>query len=244
MKILATILWACITAAPAITVDEIIDKMEANDKIKSSRVEMTQITHSSRGKKTESHLIAYSKDENDKSMMEYVTPARVKGMKMLSLNDGDDIWIYFPRTGRVRKIASHQKNQSMNNSDFSYEDMSPGDHRDDYDISVAGEEKKSDKLCYKLEMKAKDKKKSYQKIIFWVQKDNFMGLAAEFYDEDLKLWKVLTVSNVIKSGNYWTANNIEMKNVQKGSRTIMRIDKADYDIPVDDKMFSIRELKK
>ena len=40
------------------------------------------------------------------------------------LNDGDDIWTYFPRTRRVRKLASHAKKQKVPGSDFSFGDFS------------------------------------------------------------------------------------------------------------------------
>ena len=130
----------------------------------------------------ESKIISYSMDEGEKSISIYQEPARIKGMKILMLNDGDDIWFYSPRTSRVRKIASHQKNQSVNGSDFSYEDMSTKDHRKDYNCKLIGEEKRSDVNCYKIEMKAKNDDKIYPRIIFWVDKSNFLGKEAEFFD--------------------------------------------------------------
>jgi outer membrane lipoprotein-sorting protein len=176
--------------------------------------------------------------------MEYVSPARIKGMKMLMLNDGDDIWVYFPRTARVRKIASHQKKQSVNNSDFSYEDLSMRDNRKDYHCTLAGEETKDGAACYNIVMKAKDPEKTYQRIVMWVDKESFVSVAAEYFGEDGQLWKQLAVDDVTRIGDYWTAGTIEMKDVQKGSRTVMKMDKIEYDIQLDESMFSERYLKK
>ena len=134
----------------SITVDEILDKTEANQNPQTSRVEMTQRVYESDGRENISRLISYSSGKGEKSLMEYIEPARIKGMKILMLNDGDDIWFYSPRTARIRKIASHQKNQSVNNSDFSYEDMSAKDMREDYNIKLEGEEIKNGFACYKL----------------------------------------------------------------------------------------------
>jgi len=228
----------------ALSVDEILDMMEANQNPKSSKSEITQIIYTSKGKENRSHMLSWGKGGGESQLMEYVSPKRVKGMKILMLNDGDDIWTYFPRTGRVRKIASHQRNASVNGSDFSYEDLSTKDQRKDYHVSLAGEENKSGASCYQIVMKAKDKKKSYQQMIFWVDKSNFVALAAEFYDEDTKLWKVLSTAGVEKIGDYWTAKSIEMKNVQKGSRTVVTLEKMEFDIPMADEVFSERNLKK
>ncbi len=230
--------------AGALTVDEILDKMEANEEARTSRMEATMVVYDVAGKERTSELISYGCDKGDKGLMEYVSPARIKGMKMLMLNDGDDIWVYFPRTARVRKIASHQKKQSVNNSDFSYEDLSMRDNRKDYHCTLAGEETKDGAACYKIVMKARDPEKTYQRIVMWVDKESFVSVAAEFFDEDGQLWKQLEVDDVTRIGDYWTARTIEMKDVQKGSRTVMKMDKIEYDIQLDESMFSERYLKK
>lgn len=231
-------------SATALTVDEILDKMEANEEARTSRMEATMVVYDGAGKERTSELISYGYDKGDKGLMEYISPARIKGMKMLMLNDGDDIWVYFPRTARVRKIASHQKKQSVNNSDFSYEDLSMRDNRKDYNCTLAGEEKKNGAACYKIAMQARDPEKTYRKIVMWVDKENFVSVAAEFFDEDGQLWKQLAVDDITRIGDYWTPKRIEMKDVQKGSRTVMTMDKIEYDIDLDESMFSERYLKK
>lgn len=227
----------------SLTVDEVLDKMEENENSQTSRIEITQTIISSSGRESVSKMISWSMDKGDKSISEYVSPARIKGMKILMLNDGDDIWFYSPRTARARKIASHQKNQSVNGSDFSYEDMSTKDRRDEYDCALTGEEKIQGKACYKIDMKAKDPKKSYQKMTFWVDKASFVPLEGHMFDEAGELWKKLFMTGVKKSGKYWSADKIEMQNVIKGSKTVMHIDKEEYDLEVDANMFTERYLK-
>ena len=228
----------------AITADEILDKSEANSEFKTSKSTNLEISYKSDGTKRESEMIAYSSNGNEKSLMEYIKPKRIKGMKILMLNDGDDIWFYSNRTNRVRKIASHQKKQSANGSDFSYEDMSMSDNRTDYDYKLIGEEKKDDKDCYKLEFKAKDDDNTYSKFNIWVDKSNFLTIAGEFYDEDGELWKQLSIRDIKKNGKYWTAGEVEMKNLLKDSRTIFKTIKVEYDIKLDDNMFTERKLKR
>ena len=228
----------------AITADEILDKSEANDNFETSKSTNLEIVYKSDGSKRESEIIAYSFNGNEKSLMEYIKPKRIRGMKILMLNDGDDIWFYSNRTNRVRKIASHQKKQSANGSDFSYEDMSMSDNRKDYNYRLIGEDKKTNKDCYKLEFKAKDDDNTYSKFYIWIEKSNFLIIAGEFYDEDGELWKQLSIRDIKKIGKYWTAGEIEMKNLLKDSKTVIKITKIEYDINIDKNMFTERKLKR
>lgn len=233
-----------VNMAFAITADEILDKSEANDNFKTSKSTNLEISYKSDGSKRESEMIAFSKDGNEKSLMEYIRPKRIKGMKVLMLNDGDDIWFYSNRTNRVRKIASHQKKQSANGSDFSYEDMSMSDNRKDYDYKLISEEKVDDKDCYKIEFKAKDDDNTYSKFYMWIDKTNFLAISGEFYDEDGELWKQLSIRDIKKNGKYWSAGEVEMKNLLKDSRTIFKTIKVEYDVKLDDNMFTERKLKR
>ncbi|MBN1307723.1 MAG: outer membrane lipoprotein-sorting protein [Chitinispirillaceae bacterium] len=227
----------------AVSVDEILDKMEENENYRTSRVEMTQITVMTGGRENVSRLISYSMDDGDKGLMEYVSPARIKGMKILLLNGGDDIWFYSPRTARVRKIASHQKNQSINNSDFSYEDLSAKDRREEYRCTLIGTGRKNDIACYTIEMIPKKKTGSYSKAVMWIDKEKYVPVEGHFFDENGELWKKLLIVHVEKVGKYWTMNNIEMRNVFKGSKTIMNMEKIEYDQELDPAMFTERYLK-
>lgn len=233
-----------ICSACALTVDVILDKMEHNEQPKTSKSQITQIVYDASGEERVSKLINYSSDNGDKGLMEYLSPSRIEGMKILMLNDGDDIWFYSPRTARIRKIASHQKNQSVNNSDFSYEDLSTKDRREEYDCILSGEEEKNSIPCYRIEMNAKTKDKIYSKIIFWIDKERFVGIEGQFYDENGTLWKQLFLKEIVKINAYWTPQYIEMRNVLKGSKTVMKMDNIEYDIPLDEALFSARNLKK
>ena len=228
----------------ALSIDEILDKMEENENANTSKATMTMTVIDGGGRKTVSELISYSADKGDKGLMEYTAPARIKGMKILTLNDGDDIWYFSARTGRVRKIASNQKSQSVNNSDFSYEDMSSSDRREDYDSKLLADKTIDGTDCFTIEMKPKKDDISYSRIVYYVDKKNFLPVEGLYYDEDGELWKKLYMKNPSKIGNYWSAETIEMHNVQKGSKTIMKTGKIEYDIELQPGLFSERNLKR
>ncbi|MCF7826745.1 MAG: outer membrane lipoprotein-sorting protein, partial [Candidatus Marinimicrobia bacterium] len=70
---------------------------------------------------------SWSAEKGKSVLTRYTKPAAIRGQAFLMLNNADDIWSYFPRTKRVRKLASHAKKQKMQGSDFTYEDMGGGD---------------------------------------------------------------------------------------------------------------------
>jgi len=227
-----------------LTVDEILDKSEANENFSTSSSTNIEEVYNSDGSVKISQMKAYAKNGSEKALMEYTEPKRIQGMKILMLNKGDDIWFYSNRTSRVRKIASHQKNQSANGSDFSYDDMSMSDNRKDYTYKLASEEDHEGKSCYKIEFKAKSGSNTYSKFDIWIDKSNFMALGGEFFDEDGVLWKKLTVKGIKRTGNYWTAEEVEMKNVQKDSRTVIKTREIKFDLELPDDIFTERGLKK
>jgi outer membrane lipoprotein-sorting protein len=239
------VMFICLCSALpifALTADEILDKSEANENFKTSSSVNIEEVHNPDGTVKVSVMKAFAKDGNDKMLMEYAEPKRIQGMKILMLNKGDDIWFYSNRTNRVRKIASHQKNQSANSSDFSYDDMSMSDNRKDYSYTLAGEEKKDGKDCYRIEFTAKEKSSTYSKFHIWIDKSNFLALAADFYDEKGVLWKKLSIRDIKKTGGYWAAGEVEMRDLLKDSRTVIKTTEIKFDIDLPDGMFTERGL--
>ncbi len=60
----------------------------------------------------------------DKSLMEFLSPADVKGTKFLNYEHAkkdDDQWLYLPALKRVKRISSKNKSGAFMGSEFSYE---------------------------------------------------------------------------------------------------------------------------
>ena len=93
-------------------------------------------------------------------------------------------------------------------------------------------------------MTARSDDEIYSRIEFVVDAETFVVKKGRFFDEEGEPWKEMTISDVVKSGKYYTPNTIEMKNILKGSRTVMKVDAAEYDIDLDESIFSERNLKR
>ena len=229
--------------ATELSVDEIIKKIDKAERVESSYSIGKQIITTSSGKKRTLEMESYSKDKNDKQLMIYTAPIRVKGDKILMLNDGDDIWFYTPKTDRVRHLASHAKKKKVQGSDFSYEDMSGGDIEKDYNYKLLGTEKIGDRKCYKLELIPKPSGPHYSKLILWADAEKFITLQIDYYEDD-ELLKRLTMSDIQRIDGRWTAMKMVMKNLQEGGETIMEMSEIKFNIEIDDKIFTTNNLKK
>ncbi|MCD4819974.1 MAG: outer membrane lipoprotein-sorting protein [Candidatus Cloacimonetes bacterium] len=229
--------------AEELSVDEIVKKIDKAEQVESSFSKGKQIIITSSGKKRTLEMESYSKDKNDKQLMIYTAPVRVKGDKILMLNDGDDIWFYTPKTDRVRHLASHAKKKKVQGSDFSYEDMSGGNIKEDYNYELLRIEEIADRECYKLELSPKPSGPHYSKLILWADTERFITLRIDYFEDD-ELLKRLTMSDIQKINDRWVALKMVMKNLLEGGETVMEMTEMQFDIEIEDNVFTTNNLKK
>jgi outer membrane lipoprotein-sorting protein len=210
-----------------------------------AKMKMTIVTTS--GDTRELFFDSWMKDRGAKTLIRYTAPPRVKGQAMLLLNSAADIWSYFPRTRRVRKLASHAKKQKMQGSDFSYEDMGSGDSFvTDFSHRLLGEESVDGHTCYKVELLKKEgTDSSYSRIFIWVEKERFVVWRLDYYDENEPdvLAKRLTVSEVKVVDGVPTPMVMVMHNQLDGTETSQEFLEVSYNIKLDDAIFTERGLE-
>jgi outer membrane lipoprotein-sorting protein len=229
------------------TADEIIEVMTEtmNPEQSEGKFKLTIVT-SSGDERTFVYKI-YSKDSGDKSLMKYLKPSRVKNQAILMTNDADDIWLYFPRTDRTRKLATHAKKQKLEGSDFSYEDLGGSDaFIDDYDALLVGEENKGGKVCYKLELTREENSNAgYSRIVMWVDKETYVPTVIDYYHENdpQLLEKELVTSNIQLIDSIYTPMKIVMYNKLEDTYTKMEIEEVTYDVDLPDHLFTEMGMK-
>jgi len=231
-----------------LTGEEIISKVNEliNQDTVQAKVKMTITTTS--GQKRIFVYDSYSKNKGEKNLLRYIEPKRAKGQAILMLNYADDIWMYFPRTKRIRKLATNSKSQKMEGSDFSYEDTGASDaFIEDFSSKKLGSEKKEGYDCYKIEMLKKEGIESgYSHLIMWIIKDNFYPIAINYYDaENPKLLlKTLIQYDIKEIDGTPTAMKMVMYNKQENSQTSIEMLEVKYNIELDDSLFTARNLQR
>lgn len=229
-------------AARAVTVDEILGKVDSNMTFdtRESTVQMT-VTKSGRAKVYQMHSYGRGADE---SAVEYIEPARDKGTKMLKLQD--DLWMYLPSTEKIQKISGHMLRQSMMGSDLSYEDMMQASAwKKSYTGTLVGEETVDGRKCWKLDMKANSSDVSYPRRVVWVDQSVYVPIKQELYALSGTLLKTWTMTDVKAYGSrqFPTTMRIEDK-LQASSSTELKFLSLSFSVSLESEVFSTRWLER
>lgn len=233
----------------------IAKKMEkANKGFVGETSSMEMILIDAYGEKITRKLDGKSKEvanDGDKSLSIFLSPADVKGTKMLTIThkkDDDDQWLYLPSLRRVKRIKSSSKSSAFMGSEFSYEDLG-SQEIEKYSYKWLRDEKtKSGSSYWVLERKPKDIKNSgYSKNIMWVSKKLMNPTKIEYYDRKNELLKVSTVSNFqsynVNGKKLWRPGKIHMKNVQTKKQSIFTWKKRKIGVKHPDRIFTKNKLK-
>ena len=204
-----------------------------------------RMTMTVEGRRTRSfEIISYGRGQND-SAMEYVSPARDKGTRMLKL--GGELWLYLPSIDKVQKISGHMLREGMMGSDLSYEDMMTSQElRRAYAAKVIGEEVVDGHPCWKLELKAKDDTISYPRRVSWIAKDTLIATRQELYALSGMLLKTWTMSDVktFAGGRQFPTRMVIQDNVKKESVTRLEFKELEFGIELEDEVFALRWLER
>jgi hypothetical protein len=228
------------------TGDEIVEKMTSIMTQENSKGVMTQTITTSSGKQRTFEFEMFTADEGEKTLMRYVKPAAARGQAFLMLNNADDIWTYFPRTKRVRKLSSSSKNQKVQGGDFSFEDMGSGDSwKEEYVSENLGTEKYDGTDCWKLQsIGIPEQNPSYPKMEVYMRKTDFYPIKIDYFDENDFIEKTLLMSEIKEIEGVPTAMQMTMENHLEGTETTMQTLSTTYSWEPPVNFFTERELKK
>lgn len=236
----------------AITPDEVMKKSQAaflyQGKDFKARVMMKLISKGGQERTRELTMLRknYGETSGDqKFFMYFVQPADVKDMTFMVYKypaKDDDRWLFIPAINMVRRIAAQDKISSFVGSDFTYEDVSGRDIQDDTHALVK-EEKLAGKDCYVIKSTPKAGDVDYSYKVSWVDKGNFLPLKEEYYDKKGELSRVFTADEIKDVKGFPTITKRTMKNLHSGHRTEVTYTKTDYNIGIEDSLFSERYLK-
>ncbi|HEY6990500.1 MAG TPA: outer membrane lipoprotein-sorting protein [Bryobacteraceae bacterium] len=183
---------------------------------------------------------------NSKAILRFTAPAEVKGVALLVINHPDrssDQWMWTPAIGRERRIALQDRSTRFFGTDFSFEDLEERD-ADQFDYRLTGEEAIDGAPCWRIEARPRAGKVSqYTLSRVWIRKDNYVALQYENFVKD-RLARRLHLTDLRNVQGIWTACTLEMADLRRNSRTILRIEKLQYNIPMQDEDFTVPALRR
>ncbi|MCF8371027.1 MAG: outer membrane lipoprotein-sorting protein [Bacteroidales bacterium] len=187
---------------------------------------------------------SWGKDRNY-SLTLITYPAKEKGQTFLKREQ--EMWNWNPTINRMIKLPPSMMSQGWMGSDYSNDDiLKESSIVVDYEHSIIGAETLEGKECWKLQLIPKEEAAVvWGKIIKWITKDDYLQLKSEYYDEDNYLVKTDVASQIKMMGDREIPTYIEIIPADEpGKKTIVTIDKAEFDIQIPDDYFSQQYMKR
>jgi outer membrane lipoprotein-sorting protein len=179
-----------------------------------------KITNFESGKSDEESLYEVSQKGTDKTYVEFMSP-RDKGRHLLMLSD--DMWIYLPDTSRPVRITPLDRLSG----DASNGDIARTNYAVDYSAAYVRDERVGNENCYVLDLTAKRKGATYQRILYWVRVEDARPVRAEFYLTSGKHIKSATFDDYAPSGGKMLLRRLTLYDeIRPNSHSVLEYTKA------------------
>lgn len=173
----------------------------------------------------------------DKKLYRYTKPESQAGIATLSL-PGDVMWLYMPALGKPKKISRLAKDDSFNNTDFSYEDMAAIPYSERYTSELLS----SEDGFFVLALNSKVAGSDYAKIVARIHNKQFYPLSMDYFDAKGKKIKEATYKYE-KIGAYWNASEVLMTDIEKNHSTKILLKGMKFDQGLSDDLFLVERMK-
>ena len=189
-----------------------------------------------------------------KSVTITIEPAAVRGVGMLSFaydetGRDNETWLYLSALGRVKRIASGDSDEetepaSLFGSEFTTEDTETG-KLEEYTINILEETTTAGRDVWKIEMipnEERARKTRYSRQVHYIDKERYVGLRSEMYDQYGKEVKRLMASRVELVNDIWMARSLTMMNLVTNRLSNMAFVEIYTDLDIQDEFLTQRTL--
>lgn len=181
---------------------------------------------------------------NDYSLTLITDPARDAGTGFLKREK--ELWNWQPTIDRVIKMPPSMMMQSWMGSDFTNDDLvRESSILKDYEHGLLGDTTIGEYTAWKVELIPKeDAPVVWGRILAYIEQDNYFQLLFKYYDEDGFLINTMVLSDIKQLGNRTIPTRLEMIPAENPEqKTILVYEKMIFDIALDDRFFSLQNLK-
>lgn len=171
---------------------------------------------------------------NDYAVSLVLSPAKEKGSVFLKRKN--EVWNYLPSLERTIKLPPSMMTQSFMGTDLTNDDLvKQSSMVVDYTHKILIEENIRGLDCWKLELMPNEEATVvWGKLIVWIDKEDYMQLKVEFYDEDEELVNLMEGYEAKMYDDKKLLSKIEFIPLEdEGNKTIIEYNvwEFDKDIP-------------
>ena len=172
-------------------------------------------------------------------------PAKEKGQTFLKRQN--EMWSWNPTISRLIKLPPSMMSQGWMGSDYTNDDiLRESSVVKDYDHELMGEEEYGGRMCYKILMVAKEEAAViWGHQIRWIDKEDFLFMKSELYDEDGFLVRTELGSDIKRMDDRLIPTHIELIPAEEeGNKTLLDIREIRFNTPIEDSFFSQQNMKR
>ena len=181
-----------------------------------------------------------------KTIIRFTEPAEVRGVALLIVSNGErpsDQWMWTPALERDRRIAMQDRSTRFFGTDFSFEDLEERDAAQ-YAHSLLGEETVGGGASWKIQAVPRPERASqYSRTIVWIRKDNYATVRIDSLVKQAVVRR-LEYAGLQNIQGIWTARELRMADLKRGSTTRLLLQDIEYNIPLAEADFTVQALRR
>jgi len=182
---------------------------------------------------------------DDYSLILVTAPARDKGTAFLKRDK--EMWNWQPKIDRIIKMPPSMMSQSWMGSAFTNDDLARANSRvEDFIQSIEGDDVVEGRDCWILQLIPKDEAGVvWGKIKIWIDKEEYIQMKSEFFDEDDYLVNTMLAKNIGTIGGRVLPRSLEVIPAdEEGHKTVIEYLSLNFDKPIKDSFYSQQNMKR
>jgi len=229
-------------AAEEFTIDELLDATDDIARGQSSHGKTTMQVKTKHYERT-IEMEVWTRGTED-SLVRILSPAKEAGT--CSLKVGDNMWNYLPKIDRTMKISGAAMSGNWMGSHITNDDLVKGSRmREDYTSTMTGKPDGGDKNFYVIELVPKpDAPVVWGKVVLQVRADK-MPMKIEYFDEKNSLIRTMSFLDIKEMGGRSFPSVMRVEPAEdQGEFTEIRYADMQFDVELEDRLFTLQSLKK
>lgn len=222
---------------------EIIEHVDQKMRGESSYAEMTMTIDRPRYTR-EVSMRAWSLG-SDFSLIKITEPARDEGTAYLKRKN--EIWNYVPNIDRTIKMPPSMMSQSWMGSDFTNDDLvRESSIIEDYEHTILREDTLRGRQNWVLELIPKpDAAVVWGKVLLWVDKEEYIQLRVENYDQQNKLASTIELTDIREMGGRTLPAKMTLSPADKPDhKTVLEYRQIEFNISAEESFFSLQNMRR
>ena len=228
---------------------QIVDEAQKRTDVTSQRYEGLLQVFDAKGKISDKRwtMERLGAHGQSKAVLRFTVPAEVKGVALLVVNHPDrasDQWMWTPAIERDRRIALQDRSTRFFGTDFSFEDLEERDvNQYEYALARRRDDRRRRLLEDPVDAEADRSRRSTRGRSCGSARTTTRSRGSRTTSKD-QVVRRLNYSDIQNVQGIWTARQLEMTDLRRGSRTRLTLDKLEYNVPLKDEDFTLQAIRR